>query len=117
MLCSRNRRLFAAANGRPKRMDLGSPRHRITIVAADCHTFGGIARGLLLDPLPYANEREVGVFWKKTDWTEDEFLFLQGLEPGADFLAAFLVVSPASSRSFGGAAKRLPDFSARRVPR
>ncbi|MGH7504498.1 MAG: hypothetical protein ACRELX_02560, partial [Longimicrobiales bacterium] len=29
----------------------------------------GIARELLFEPLPYAHEREVGVFWKKTDWT------------------------------------------------
>ena len=42
----------------------------------------GIARGLLFDPLPYAHEREVGVFWKKTDWTEEEFLHLRGRVPG-----------------------------------
>ena len=29
-------------------------------------------RDVLLAPLPYAHEREVGVFWKKTDWTHEE---------------------------------------------
>lgn len=28
--------------------------------------------GVLFDPLPYAHAREVGVFWKKTDWTDKE---------------------------------------------
>lgn len=42
----------------------------------------GIARGLLFDPLPYAHERELGVFWEKTDWTEEEFLHLRGQFPG-----------------------------------
>jgi len=27
----------------------------------------GVARGVLFDPLPFVHEREVGVFWKKTD--------------------------------------------------
>ena len=42
----------------------------------------GVARGVLLSPLPYAHEREVGVFWKKTDWTDEEFLFIRGRRPG-----------------------------------
>ncbi len=42
----------------------------------------GLARALLFDPLPYAHESEVGVFWKKTDWTEEEFLYLRGRFPG-----------------------------------
>jgi putative ABC transport system permease protein len=29
----------------------------------------GVTRGVLFDPLPYAHASEVGVFWKKTDWT------------------------------------------------
>ena len=37
----------------------------------------GIARGLLFDPLPYANEREVGVFYFPYSWTEEEFLYLR----------------------------------------
>ncbi|HUE89311.1 MAG TPA: ADOP family duplicated permease [Vicinamibacterales bacterium] len=42
----------------------------------------GIVRGVLLDPLPFAHEREVGVFWKKTDWTHEEYLFIRGRVPG-----------------------------------
>lgn len=42
----------------------------------------GIAGSLLLEPLPYGHESEVGVFWKKTDWTEGEFLYLRGRAPG-----------------------------------
>lgn len=29
----------------------------------------GVAHGVLLSPLPYAHERELGVFWMKTDWS------------------------------------------------
>lgn len=49
----------------------------------------GIARGLLFDPLPYAHEREVGVFWMPFDWTEEEFLFLRGTIPGFREVAAY----------------------------
>jgi predicted permease len=37
----------------------------------------GIARGLLFDPLPYAHERETGVFWFPFSLTEQEFLYLR----------------------------------------
>ena len=49
----------------------------------------GVARGVLFDPLPYAHEREVGVFWKKTDWTEEEFLFIRGRVPGFQQVALY----------------------------
>jgi predicted permease len=42
----------------------------------------GIARKVLFDPLPYAHAHEVGIFWKKTDWTEQEFLYIRGRVPG-----------------------------------
>jgi len=42
----------------------------------------GVARAVLFASLPYANEDEVGVFWKKTDWTEEEFLYIRGRVPG-----------------------------------
>jgi predicted permease len=42
----------------------------------------GTTRGLLFNALPYAHEAELGVFWKKTDWTEEEFLYLRGQVPG-----------------------------------
>ena len=49
----------------------------------------GVARGVLFDPLPYAHEREVGVFWKKTDWTEEEFLYIRGRVPGFQQVALY----------------------------
>jgi putative ABC transport system permease protein len=42
----------------------------------------GVARGVLWDPLPFAHEHEVGVFWKKTDWTHEEYLYIRGRVPG-----------------------------------
>ncbi len=42
----------------------------------------GVARGVLLSRLPYAHERELGVFWMKTDWTHGEFLYIRGRTPG-----------------------------------
>lgn len=41
-----------------------------------------IARKVLFDALPYAHAPEVGIFWKKTDWTEQEFLYIRGRVPG-----------------------------------
>ena len=49
----------------------------------------GVARGVLFDPLPYAHAREVGVFWKKTDWTEEEFLYIRGRVPGFQQVALY----------------------------
>src|SRR5262245_17618195 len=42
----------------------------------------GVAQGVLLRPLPYAHERELGVFWLKTDWTHEEYLYIRGRTPG-----------------------------------
>jgi putative ABC transport system permease protein len=42
----------------------------------------GVARGVLFEPLPYANERDLGVFWKKTDWNHEEYLYIRGRVPG-----------------------------------
>src|SRR6185312_15300797 len=49
----------------------------------------GVARSVLFDPLPFAHEREVGVFWKKTDWTHEEFLYIRGHVPGFSQVALF----------------------------
>jgi putative ABC transport system permease protein len=49
----------------------------------------GVARGILFDPLPYPNARDVGMFWKKTDWTEEEFLFIRGRVPGFQQVALY----------------------------
>src|SRR5688572_17751082 len=50
-------------------------------VGGTASTYAAV-RGVLFDSLPYAHEREVGVFWKKTDWTEEEFLHVRGRIPG-----------------------------------
>ena len=42
----------------------------------------GIARPILLDPLPYANADEVAAFWRSGWWTEQEFTYLRGNFPG-----------------------------------
>ena len=49
----------------------------------------GVARGVLFDPLPFAHEREVGVFWKKTDWTHEEYLYVRGRVPGFEQVALY----------------------------
>jgi putative ABC transport system permease protein len=49
----------------------------------------GVAGGVLLDPLPFAHEREVGIFWKKTDWTHEEYLYIRGRVPGFSQVALF----------------------------
>jgi putative ABC transport system permease protein len=48
-----------------------------------------LVRGLLLEPLPYAREQELAVFWMPYDWTEQEFLFLRGTFPGFRQVAAY----------------------------
>ena len=55
-------------------------------VGGTAATFG-VTRGLLFDPLPYGHASEVGVFWKKTDWTEEEFLHIRGRVPGFQLVA------------------------------
>ena len=42
----------------------------------------GVARPLLLDPLPYANANEVVTFWMPFWWNEEEFMYLRGRVPG-----------------------------------
>jgi predicted permease len=49
----------------------------------------GVVRELLVDPLPYANEEEVGVFWSSGSWSEQEFLFLRPDFPGFRSVAAY----------------------------
>jgi predicted permease len=48
----------------------------------------GIARPLLLEPLPYAHADEVASFWFSGSWTEEEFLHLRGRFPGFRQVAA-----------------------------
>lgn len=49
----------------------------------------GIARTILLDPLPYAAEEEIATFWNPFDWSEEEFLHLRGRIPGFATVAAY----------------------------
>ena len=71
----------------------------------------GIARGLLFEPLPYAHEQEVGVFWKKTDWTEEEFLYLRGRVPGFGQVALYRL-GDATLRRGDAPARLLPGITA-----
>jgi len=48
----------------------------------------GIARPLIIDPLPFANANEVGAFWMSGWWTEEEFVHLRGSFPGFRAVAA-----------------------------
>ena len=42
----------------------------------------GVARPLILDPLPYANADSVGMFYFSGSWNEEEFTYLRGKFPG-----------------------------------
>ena len=65
----------------------------------------GVAHGVLLSPLPYAHEREIGVFWMKTDWTHEEYLYIRGRTPG--FRQVALYRQRDSMLRAGGAPARL----------
>jgi putative ABC transport system permease protein len=49
----------------------------------------GVTRSVLFDTLPYTRADEAGLFWKKTDWTEEEFLFIRGRVPGFQQVALY----------------------------
>jgi predicted permease len=49
----------------------------------------GLVRGLLIEPLPYANEARVSVFWNQGDWSEREVLYLEQDWPGFEKVAAY----------------------------
>lgn len=42
----------------------------------------GIARAILLNPLPYQEPDRVGLFWAPQDWYQQEFAYLRGNTPG-----------------------------------
>ena len=48
-----------------------------------------VTRNVLFDPLPFRYEEEVGVFWKKTDWTHEEYLYIRGQVPGFSRVALY----------------------------
>ncbi|HET7457365.1 MAG TPA: ADOP family duplicated permease [Gemmatimonadaceae bacterium] len=68
----------------------------------------GIARGLLFDPLPYAKEQEVAVFWMGYSWTEEEFLYLRGKIPGFREVASY--------RTYDATLQKTADAPTRLVP-
>ncbi|HEU4628605.1 MAG TPA: ADOP family duplicated permease [Gemmatimonadaceae bacterium] len=49
----------------------------------------GVVRALLFEPLPYANEQDVGVFWFDGSWSEQEFLYVRPDFPGFQQVAAY----------------------------
>jgi predicted permease len=71
----------------------------------------GVAQGVLLSPLPYAHEREVGVFWMKTDWTHEEYLYIRGRTPGFRQVALYRQ-RDSILRSGAGPARLVPAVSA-----
>ena len=48
-----------------------------------------IVRGLLVEPLPYRAEGEIGVFYFDGSWNEQEFLGMRGEFPGFQQVAAY----------------------------
>jgi putative ABC transport system permease protein len=71
----------------------------------------GVAHGVLLSPLPYAHERELGVFWMKTDWTHEEFLYIRGRTPGFRQVALYRQ-SDSILRASEGSARLVPGVTA-----
>src|SRR5258706_353062 len=71
----------------------------------------GVAHGVLLSPLPYAHERELGVFWMKTDWTHEEYLHIRGRTPGFRQVALYRQ-GDAILRVGGGSARLVPAVTA-----
>jgi predicted permease len=71
----------------------------------------GVAHGVLLSPLPYAHERELGVFWMKTDWTHEEYLHIRGRTPGFRQVALYRQ-RDSMLRVGGGAARLVPGVAA-----
>jgi len=70
-----------------------------------------VVRGLLLEPLPYAREAEVAVFWNPFDWTEAELLHLRPDWPGFRSVAGYRT-EDVTLESSEGPARVLPGISA-----
>src|SRR4051812_3041624 len=69
-----------------------------------------ILRGLLLDPLPFAKEAEIVVFWDIFDWSEAEMLYLRPDFPGFRRVAAY-TVRDVTLESNGGPTRLVPGIS------
>ncbi len=70
-----------------------------------------IVRGLLLEPLPYTREAEIGIFWFPFSWTEEELLFLRPSFPGFRRVAAYRP-EDVTLESGDGPARLVPGISA-----
>ena len=70
-----------------------------------------ILRGLLLDPLPFAKEAEIVVFWNTFDWSEAEMLYLRPNFPGFRRVAAY-TSRDVTLESNGGPTRLVPGISA-----
>ena len=71
----------------------------------------GLARGMLFDPLPYGNEREIGQFWFPYSWSEQEFLYLRGRIPGFAKVASY-TTEDRTLREGDAPAKLIPGLAA-----
>lgn len=71
----------------------------------------GVARPLIFDPLPYANEKEVVNFWFGGSWNEQEFAYLRGKIPGYKAVA-FYRQRDVTLRNEGAPARLLPGIAA-----
>jgi predicted permease len=69
-----------------------------------------LVKALLLDPLPYRDEKSVAVFWNTFDWSEREFLMLRGRFDGFGQVAAYRT-NDVTLEQGGGPARLLPGIS------
>ena len=51
----------------------------------------GIVRSLVLDPLPYADEGNLAVWWKPFNWSEEEHVYLREGVPGFERVAIYRI--------------------------
>lgn len=69
-----------------------------------------ILRGLLLDPLPFAKEARIVVFWDTFDWSEAEMLYLRPNFPGFRRVAAYMT-RDVTLESNGGPTRLVPGVA------
>ena len=69
-----------------------------------------LVRGLLLEPLPYAAEEEIAVFWNSGSWSEAEFLSFDRTFPGFRTVSAYRTEA-LTLESPGAPTRLLPGIS------
>ena len=62
--------------------------------------------------MPYAHERELGVFWMKTDWTHEEVLTHTWTDPAGSGRWRSTASGDAVLRAGSGPARLVPGVSA-----